>query len=650
MEKPLLTLEFDKILDMLCTLAVSQRAQERLLKLHPVLSENECARRMRETTDARRIFESFGSPPLAPMKEIEVLLKLCAKGAMLLPEQLGQVAQFLAACRRMKSYLKRAELLSGEIALYGGSINPLQELCDEIERAVHGDRLDDSASATLRDLRRQIENMNSAIKAKLETLLRGHKEWFADGYVAARNGRLVLPVKREYKNMVSGSVVDTSSTGGTYFIEPSSVRKLQEELSQLEIEEDNEVRRILYTLTALVDEQATALHINIEAMESLDFVFAKAKLSVQMNAIPVAVTGERHMVLKGARHPLLKKDSCVPIDFEIGGAVSGVVITGPNTGGKTVALKTVGLLSVMAQCGLHLPVEEGSILCLHNLVLCDIGDGQSIAENLSTFSSHITTIIEILRLAGRDSLVLLDELGSGTDPAEGMGIAVAVLTELRAKGCLFVVTTHYPEIKEYAQNAEGLVNARMAFDRESLRPLYRLELGEAGESCALYIAQRFGFPEHLLKTAHEAAYGGGMKKKVSGSVVNDFIPSVSTPASAVKGATVTPRIEREKPKNIEPSHAASFRLGDSVMVYPQKEIGIVYQAANERGEVGVQLKNREKKLIPHKRLKLQVPAEQLYPPDYDFSVVFDSVANRKARHIMGKRHDPNMVIIHETLE
>ena len=647
MEKSFLTLEFDKILEMLCTLAVSQRAQERLRTLRPVLSESECARRMRETTDARRIFESFGSPPLAPMKEMEMLLELCAKGAMLLPEQLGQVAQFLAACRRMKSYLKRAELLSGDIALYGGSISPLDELCDEIERSVRGDRLDDAASATLRDLRRQIENMNNAIKAKLETLLRGHKEWFADGYVAARNGRLVLPVKREFKNMVSGSVVDTSSTGSTYFIEPSSVRKLQEELSQLEIEEDNEVRRILYTLTALVDENAAALHINIEAMESLDFVFAKAKLSVQMNAIPVPVTGERRVVLKGARHPLLKKDSCVPIDFEIGGAVSGVVITGPNTGGKTVALKTVGLLSVMAQCGLHLPVEEGSTLCLHNLVLCDIGDGQSIAENLSTFSAHITNIIEILRLAGSDSLVLLDELGSGTDPAEGMGIAVAVLTELRTKGCLFVVTTHYPEIKEYAQTTEGLVNARMAFDRESLRPLYRLELGEAGESCALYIAQRFGFPEHLLKTAHEAAYGGGVKKSASESTANDFISSISTPVSAVKGAAVTPRIEREKPKSAEPSRAASFRLGDSVMVYPQKEIGIVYQAANERGEVGVQLKNREKKLIPHKRLKLQVPAAELYPPDYDFSVIFDSVANRKARHVMGKRHDPNMVIVHE---
>ncbi len=643
MEKPLITLEFNLILGMLCALAVSPRAEERLRALRPALGESECARRMAETTDAKRILESFGNPPLTPMREIEMLLKLCAKGAMLLPEQLGQVAQFLAACRRMKGYLKKAELISGDIALYGGSINPLDALCGEIDRTVRGDRLDDAASPALRDIRRQIENMHTAVKAKLESLLRGHKDWFADGYVATRNGRLVLPVKREFKNMLSGSVVDTSATGGTCFIEPASVRRLQEELAQLDVEEENEVRRILYTLTALVDENASPLHINIEAMEALDFVFAKAKLSAQMGAIPVPVTAERRIVLQSARHPLIKTEACVPIDFALGDGINGVIITGPNTGGKTVALKTVGLLSVMAQCGLHLPVGEGSTLCLHNLVLCDIGDGQSIAENLSTFSSHITNIIEILRLAGRDSLVLLDELGSGTDPAEGMGIAVAVLTELRAKGCLFVATTHYPEVKEYAKTADGLMNARMAFDRESLRPLYRLELGEAGESCALYIAQRLGFPAHLLQTAQEAAYGGVSRSNEP----HTAIPFTETQAPESVTSPLPPMIKREKPKDTTPRRADSFNLGDSVMVYPQKEIGIVFKPANERGEIGVQLKQGVKKLIPHKRLKLQVPADKLYPPDYDFSIIFDSVANRKARHVLNKRHDPSLVILHE---
>ncbi|MEM1483949.1 DNA mismatch repair protein MutS [Oscillospiraceae bacterium PP1C4] len=634
------TLEFDRILETLAELALSQKAKERLRSIKPFLNERECKSKMKETTEARKILEGIGTPHIASMKELDKILDLTAKGSMLTCQQLMSISSFLSSCKRMKNYLKKAESLYVEIAFYGGSFNPLDMLFEEIDRSIRNEVVDDSASAPLRDLRRKIENTKSAVKIKLESILRSKKEWFADGYVATRNGRFVLPVKREYKNQVSGTVIDTSATGSTCFIEPTAVRKLQEELTVLQIDEDNEVRKILYTLTALVDEHMNELNINIDCMETLDFIFAKAKLSMQMDAIPVPITADRKMIIKQGRHPMLNKDLCVPLDFEIGEDISGVVITGPNTGGKTVALKTVGLLSLMAQSGLHVPVSDGSVLCMHNHILCDIGDGQSITQNLSTFSSHIKNIIEILKNVSNESLVLLDELGSGTDPAEGMGLAIAILDELRQRNCLFVATTHYPEIKDFAKNTDRIINARMEFDRESLQPLYKLQIGEAGESCALYIAQRLGFPGHMLNRAQKEAYCG------RGSAARDIPTILFSEDSSNITIFPTSRIQKEPQKRTASLRSESFNIGDSVTVYPQKAIGIIYKQTNEKGELGVQISGK-KQLISHKRIKLITPASELYPDDYDFSIIFDTVENRKARHKMGKRHRPDLVIKYE---
>ena len=572
------TLEFITILEQLSELALSQKAKEKLRSLEPFLSESECKSKMRETTEALKILECVGSPPLALMKDLDKVLDLTIIGSMLIPEQLTSISGFISSCKRMKNYLRKAELLDIGVAFYGGSLNELIILFEEIDRSIRNGLVDDNASISLRDIRRKIENTKLAVKTKLESILRSKKEWFADGYVTTRNGRFVLPLKKEYKNQVSGTVIDSSATGGTYFIEPASVKKLQEELSILLIDEDNEERKILYTLTALVDSHMSELKNNMECMETLDFVFAKAKLSVEMKAIPVPITTKRKIIIKKGRHPLLKQELCIPLDFEIGDNIHGIVITGPNTGGKTVALKTVGLLSLMAQSGLHVPVAAGSVFCMHSNILCDIGDGQSITENLSTFSSHITNIICILKNVSIESLVLLDELGSGTDPAEGMGLAVAILEELRQKGCLFIATTHYPEIKDFAMNTDRLINARMEFDRESLQPLYKLQIGEAGESCALYIARRLGFPEHMLKRAHAEAYGH------SNSASRD-IPSMSFSENIANALTApVSKIQKEIPKKIVELRSEKFNIGDSVMIYPQKSIGIIFKRANGKGE------------------------------------------------------------------
>ena len=629
-------LAFTTIKEQLAGHALSEAAKAKCLVLQPAASAAEAASRLGDTTQAKRIIEHVGTPPCADMWELARAMGHIGIGAMLSVDRIWHVHGFLVSCRRMKTYLKRAEDLEAEVASYGASISDLSELETEIERCIRGGEVDDKATPLLADLRRKMLAAGEQIKMKLDAILRKNKALFSESFVAMRGGRYTLPVKRECKFEVAGTLVEMSNTGGTCFIEPASVRKLQDGLNELAVEEDAEVRRVLYTLTAQIEDYLPLIRMNAEAMETLDFLFAKAKLSLAMQASPVQVAEARDIRLFDARHPLLEAAKAVPLDFAIGECFAGVVITGPNTGGKTVALKTVGLLSLMAQSGLHIPADAKSNVCMHDAVLCDIGDGQSITENLSTFSAHMTNILQILQTADKNSLVLLDELGSGTDPAEGMGIAVSVLEELCAIGCLFVATTHYPEIKAYAAQTEGLVNARMAFDRESLMPLYRLEIGAAGESCALYIAERLGMPPHMLGRARLAAYGG------------TEIATGRTKAD-VSGAlfAAEPKAVEAEAEPAPTPHRLRFQIGDSVVVYPRREIGIVYAQANERGEVGVQIR-KKKMLVSHKRIKLKVAAAELYPEDYDFSIVFDSVENRKARHVMEKRHEAgNTVIIEE---
>ena len=326
----------------------------------------------------------------------------------------------------------------------------------------------------------------------------------------------------------------------------------------------------------------------------------------------------------------MDREECVPLQFEIGKGYRGIVITGPNTGGKTVAIKTVALNCMMAQCGLHTACREAEI-CMNSNFLCDIGDGQNMSENLSTFSAHIANVLDILKRVDRDSLVVMDELGSGTDPAEGMGIAVAILEELRKSGALFLVTTHYPEVKQYADQREEIVNARMTFDRDSLRPLYQLVIGEAGESCAFYIAEKLGMPKAMLQVAIRAAYGG--------KAAEDFAYQPDGPAAGPKEGM---RISRVKKKKSSQLLGEKWKRGDSVLVYPEKKIGIVCEPANEKGVLRVQLPGR-KIWINHKRVKLHVAASELYPEDYDFSIVFDTAEHRKIRHDMGRKYTKEVI-------
>jgi len=626
-----LALEFNLIIDKLKEHALSQNAKEKLGALSPYLREDICVHKMAETTSARNLLDTVGAPPLPIMDSLGEIVTLAGAGSMLVPEQLESVARFARSCKRVSAYLSKGEATGEVVALYGQSIENLTDLASEIEQCVDGEALRDDASSALRNIRRKKEHVGEQIKEKLNHILKSRKEYLADGYITTRQGRYVLPVQRKFQTQFGGTVVEVSGKGSTVFMEPTAIAKPQAELTVLSTQEDAEERRILYTLTATVAEHTPMICRNMEAIEILDVLFAKAKLSAAMKAIPVEIGGKRSLCIKQGRHPLLHTECCIPLDFEMSEDTSGVIITGPNTGGKTVAVKTVGLLSLMAQCGLHIPCESGSYIAMQDNYWCDVGDSQNISQNLSTFSGHMTNIISILERASRDSLVLLDELGSGTDPTEGMGIAVAVLEELRHRGCMFLVTTHYAQVKTYAEQSDGVKSARMAFDRENLRPLYKLEMGMSGESCALHIAQRLGFAPHLLERAHQEVYG---------RQVNDGAPK--------QGATKAPKsqlVRTQVEKAVE-NLADKFSMGDSVTVLTTGETGIVYRPANDTGDVIVQVKGI-KQTIKHNRLRLKVPAAELYPPDYDFSIIFDTVENRKARHDMGRKHDPTLIITYE---
>ena len=467
------------------------------------------------------------------------------------------------------------------------------------------------------------------MKRRAEQIMRANKECMADNFCTYRNGRLCVPVKKDCKFKISGSTIDKSSTGNTLFVEPTSVAKYYEEIQLLKIDEENEIYRILYILSAMVAESSFELNENVAMIEKLDFIFSKGKLSLELDATEPSLNTERRIVLKDGRHPLMDKSINVPLQFEIGEHARGIIITGPNTGGKTVAIKTVMLNSMMAQCGLHVSCREADI-CMNNSYLCDIGDGQSLSENLSTFSAHIKNALEVLKEANRDSFVIMDELGSGTDPAEGMGIAIAILEELRKSGCLFLVTTHYPEVKEYADRTEDVINARMTFDKETLRPTYQMVIGEAGESCAFYIADRLGMPNEMLKTAIRAAYG------------EEAVRNYRFQEKELEERKGVRKISKTKRKEGNLGLVDKFKRGDSVIIYPDKKIGIVCEPINAKGILRVQLANK-KIYINHKRVKLHVAADELYPEDYDFSIIFDSVANRKARHDMERKFTDKVI-------
>lgn len=503
-EKVLKTLEYHKIIQMLAECATSAPGRELCQALEPSTDLAGIELAQKQTGDAlTRIFQK-GSLSFSGTRNIGASLKRLEIGGTLSIEELLRVASLLKVTKRAKSYSRSERETPREDSLDGlfAALEPLTPLSGEINRCILSeDEIADDASARLKQIRRSIKNTNDRIHSQMNTMLNSSRNYLQDAVITMRNGRYCLPVKAESKNQVPGMIHDQSSTGSTLFIEPMSVVKLNNDLKELFLKEQEEIEVILADLSALTAEHIPALISNYEILSNLDFIFAKASLAKSYNGTAPLFNRDRRIRIRKGRHPLLDSRKVVPIDIHLGDDFNQLIITGPNTGGKTVSLKTVGLFTLMGQAGLHIPANDRSELSIFDEVFADIGDEQSIEQSLSTFSSHMTNIVSILEKVDEHSLVLFDELCAGTDPAEGAALAMAILSRLHHYGIRTMATTHYSELKVFALSTPGVENACCEFSLETLSPTYRLLIGIPGKSNAFAISSKLGLDADLIENA-----------------------------------------------------------------------------------------------------------------------------------------------------
>ena len=506
-EKALKTLEYYKIIDMLEAFATSSIGKNKCRQLRPLDNLTEIETMQQETADALSRIYQKGSLSFSGVKDVRGSLKRLEVGSTLGIGELLAIRSLLENASRAKAYSRRetenehTDSLDNMFEL----IEPLSPLATEIGRCILSeDEISDDASTGLRQVRRSMKLTNDKIHTQLSSFVSGNsRTYLQDAVVTMRNGRYCIPVKAEYKSQVPGMIHDQSSTGSTIFVEPMTIVRLNNEMRELEIQEQKEIEIILSNLSQLAAENLDAIFDDVKLLSELDFIFARAQLAKSQNATEPRFNRDRIIDIKKARHPLIDKHKVVPIDIRIGETFDLLIVTGPNTGGKTVSLKTVGLLTLMGQSGLHIPAFDNSRLSVFREVYADIGDEQSIEQSLSTFSSHMTNVVRFMETADSDSLVLFDELGAGTDPTEGAALAIAILSTLHDRGIRAMATTHYSELKVYALSTPGVENASCEFDVETLRPTYRLLIGVPGKSNAFAISQKLGLPLSIIERAKE---------------------------------------------------------------------------------------------------------------------------------------------------
>ncbi len=503
-EKTIRTLEFDKICAMLEEHAETEGAKVMARNLRPSEDTYTVLRRLRRTTDARKLADAKGAPSFGRIRDISAACERAEKGAVLSPRELLDCANVLRTARILQDYHTGNHPFDTVLDEVFDRLIPDRKLEERIVRAIPAeDMIADEASPLLADIRRKIRNENAKIKETLQKLISGNSRYLQENIVTMRGGRYVIPVKAECKAEVKGLIHDTSATGATIFIEPMAVVDANNEIRILHTKEEREIERILSELSAAVGGVSDALWLDYRNINELAFVFACGELSASMKGVAPMISGDRAVNLVGARHPLIDKDKVVPITISLGDTFDTLVITGPNTGGKTVSLKTIGLFALMVQSGLHIPCEADSCICTYDTILVDLGDEQSIEQSLSTFSSHMVNIVTIMEQVGEKSLVLFDELGGGTDPVEGAALAVAIIESVRDAGACCVATTHYAELKAYALDTPGVCNASCEFDVETLKPTYKLVIGAPGKSNAFAISEKLGLSPAIIERARE---------------------------------------------------------------------------------------------------------------------------------------------------
>jgi len=549
--KALRVLEFNKIKDLLKEKASSTLGKKLVEALEPSTSYDEIKEWLNETSEINSMIIANGSFPIGPFIEMDIYLKRAAIGSFLYPGELIEVSDTLRTARRVKQHIKKSntpDIRYPIFAGYGEQISAYKDLEDRINISIIGENeLSDQASSTLASIRRQIDKKNQAIRNKLNSIITSDtmQKFLQDSLVTIRDDRFVVPVRAEHKTHLKGIVHDRSGSGNTLYIEPMAVVELNNDLKELRLKEKAEIEKILTEITAQVFVCEEGIKLNQKLLEKIDFAVAKGKLSVDMRGMAPALINERRIKLRNARHPFIDPKEVVPSNVWLGKDFTTLLITGPNTGGKTVTLKTVGLLVLMTQSGLHIPADHGTEMSVFSNVFADIGDEQSIEQSLSTFSSHMTNIVTILDEVDEDALVLFDELGAGTDPTEGAALAMAILSELYNRQIRTLATTHYSELKHYAFTKPGIENACVEFDVETLSPTYKLLIGVPGKSNAFEISKKLGLNEYVINNARALVDNNNIE-------FEDILSSIETSrkdAETERDEAIKLRLDAEKLKN-----------------------------------------------------------------------------------------------------
>lgn len=603
-------LQYNDLKEMIKSYCVSGLGKQLIEQLEPSSNMKVVKNRLNETTEARAILDAEGYVPFLGVSNIENLIKNLEKGLILDPSDLVSISDFLRGCRKIKKFMLEKVFFAPVLASYANSMTEFKKVEEEINFSIKGSMVDSAASKELRRIRSNIETVEEKIKERLNKFLNSstNKKYIQDFFISKKDDRFTIPIKASFKNQVAGTVVESSSKGTTVFMELNTVTKLNGELSILKAEEAMEEYQILATLSGIVLENIYHININMELISQYDMVFAKAKFSKHIGGIEPKLNDYGYIKLVNCKHPLLSGD-VVPLNFELGTNYRSLIITGPNAGGKTIVLKTIGLITLAAMSGFHVYAGKETELSVFENIFVDIGDNQSIENALSTFSSHMKNLSEIMKASNNSTLLLFDEIGSGTEPNEGAALAISILEEFYQMGCITIATTHYGEIKRFSEMHSDFMNAAMRFNNETLEPLYKLMIGKSGESNALWISRKMEIREKVVQRAKE------------------YMENKAYHLDRVNESKLRkPKVIKEKVevKNV-------FEKGDRVKLLDYDQFGIIYKELDNYHNVTVYF-NGELIEVNDKRITLEVKASELYPEGYDLDTLFIDYKTRKMEH------------------
>lgn len=607
-EQTLDKLQYNELIQRVERYCISGFGRNLLRNQRPTNHLQTVRKRLQETSEARAILDASSHIPFIGVSDMEPLIGKISRGIQLEASELEAVAEFFRGARKLKRFMAEQTFFAPLLSAYAGEMSEWRHIEEDITAAIRAGRVLDEASKELKRIRKQIDILEGRIEERLNKFLKSaaNREVIQDGFVTKKHDRFTIPIKASYKHKIAGTIVDTSNRGTTVFIEPEAISKLNAELVVKRTEEAVEVYQVLATLTGMVAEALPTIEATLDVVAQYDMVFAKGKYSQAIDGIAPRVNAVGKIRLKQVRHPLL--EGAVPLDFSLGETYRGLIITGPNAGGKTVVLKTIGLLSLMTMSGLHIPAHPDTDISTFDDVFVDIGDNQDMGSALSTFSAHMHNVANIMQKAGKRSLLLFDEIGSGTEPNEGAALAIAILEEAYKRGCLVVASTHYGEIKAYSETHPDFMNAAMQFDPDTLEPKYRLLIGQSGDSNALFIARKMKLPASILQQAER------------------YMHDKTYDQSLVDSSRLTQEVIRPV---VEPDER--FEKGDRVRLLETNQVGLVYAMDELLRRVTVYVDGVSGN-YPLRRVRLEAKAIDLYPAGYDLETLFVDYRDRKEAH------------------